>query len=305
MKLTLIIFGIMSLGLTAVSADAQSIIFNSDIGARNIALSSADVSEFHDISSLYQNPAAMVFLKAPSVFINHVQGNYDEMQENIASTIIYDRSQMLALGAEFYNLGELNRSQTYQGYRFYEMGYQLAYARLLESTFSVGGTVSFHRGIVIQSNAADAASYSLGVEYAPTGEVSYALALNGLGTGLDYETKNGVVSTVQAILPRKLDIGATMRFPAETSLETPFLYIALASEKVFGITGINYKVGIEFLPFEFIALRFGYASGSSLNRPTWGLGFHAAPFSFDFAVYPVRVNGSGIDFEQMSASLEF
>lgn len=210
MKLKWILLGTVLILMGGVSAEGQSIIRNSFLGARNVALASANMAEPHDISSIYSDPATIAFLENPSVVLNQLQGNEGEMQENLAFPLVYDRSQMLAFGAELYTLGEFtNTSQA----RRYAIGYDIAFAQRVASTVSVGGSVSFRHGVVSQVSRANAASYTLGIDYVPNEDVSYGLALGGLGTGIEFVNDNSIVTPVQVTLPRVLQVSAVMRFP--------------------------------------------------------------------------------------------
>jgi hypothetical protein len=302
MKLKWILLGTVMILMGGVSAEGQSIIRNPFLGARNVALASANMAEPHDISSIYGDPATIAFLENPSVVLNQLQGNEGEMQENLAFPLVYDRSQMLAFGAELYTLGEF--TSTSQARR-YAIGYDIAFAQKVASTVSVGGSVSFRHGVIPQLSRANAASYTLGIDYVPNEDVSYGLALGGLGTGVEFVNDNSIVTPVQVTLPRVLQVSAVMRFPTESSLERPFLVMALASEKAFGTPGVDYKGGLEYYPVRFLALRFGYVAGPVASGQRFGVGLRLGLFALDFAAYPATVTGSRVLFGQMSISKEF
>lgn len=283
-------------------AFGQNIIRSAYVGARNVALGNADMSEPYDMTSMYEDPATIAFLKHPSVIVNNIEGNYHEMQQNIAFPLIYDRSQMLAFGAEFYSVGELTSSQYTKRYA---VGYDLAFASRLSSTVGVGARVAFRRGYVAHMPRAMAASYALGLEYAPNADMSYGLSLSGLGTGLDFTSLNSIVTPTHTVLPRVLEIGAVMRLPSEQTLQPVDLVVALSSEKILGTPGVGYMGGVEYYPFQFLALRFGYVAGSVMRGPRYGLGFRVGMIHLDLAAYPVNEGSSKVIFNQISASCEF
>ncbi len=297
----LVFFGITLAFLGSGCAYGQSLIPTSDLGARNVALGNANMSEAHDISCMYENPAAIVFLQRPSVLLNHTQGNYSAMQENLAFPVVYDRSQMVAFAAQLFSVGELAKSQA--GTR-YAIGYTLTYARKMTSSISLGGSVSFLRGFVPHQSSASAASYTLGFDYIPNPDVSYGLALGGLGTTVDFVNGGAGVAAIQSISPRVLEGGAEMRFPTESSLRPAYLILALAAEKIIGQSGVDYKGGIEFLPISFLALRLGYIAGPTVHELRYGIGLREGPFAVDFGIYTKKVDESNILFEQVSASME-
>lgn len=296
-----ILFALAVTFFGSVCADGQSIIPDSFIGARSVALGSADMGEPHDISSMYADPAAIALLENPSVLLNHVQGIGNEMQEDLAFPVVYTRDQMLAFGAEYYSLGELINS-SYS--RRFAVGYDVAFASRVDRTFSVGGAVYFHRAYVPKLNSATGAAYTVGVDYAPTSDASYGLTLSGLGTDVQFITENSIVTPVQFLPRRALEASAVLRFPTEASLQPPFMTIALASQKIFGVSGVNYMGGIEFYPLHFLALRFGYGSGPSGVQQRYGLGLRAGVLDVDMALYPVKSGASNYLFEQLSVSAE-
>lgn len=302
MTVNRILFGVMLISCFGIRTYGQTIISNSYLGARNAALGNANISEPHDISSIYENPSAIAFLENQSVVINDVQGSYGEMQQNVAFPVEFDENQELAVGAEVYSLGELNHTQYAKRYA---IGYDIAFANKINPTMSVGGSVSLRRGVVVQTGSAIAASYMLGLDYVPDPDMSYGVTFGGLGTGVDFVTSNSVVSAIQTNSPRYLEIGAVMHFPGEGSLQRSYLSVALASEKILGTSGVEYRGGVEFYPFHFVALRFGYVAGPSIHEQRYGIGVREGVLHLDFVVYPVNQNESKFVFEQMSASVEF
>ena len=288
--------------IATACANGQTVISPSLIGARNVALGGADMAQPHDISSIYDDPATIALLRNPSVMLNHVQGNDNGMQENIAFPLLYTDSQMLAFGAQYYSLGELTKSSQQPRYA---VGYDVAFASKIDSRMSLGGSVTFQRGYVPHINNANSASYALGFDYAPKRDVSYGLSLTGLGTGVQFETANSIVTPVQTVLQRALTVSAVLRFPTVESLQPAYLTMALGSQKVFGVSGVNFMGGVQFLPFRFLALRFGYSAGPSGYRQRYGLGLIGGPFSLDLAAYPVKNGGSSSLTEQLSVLMEF
>lgn len=284
------------------SAAGQSLVQSPYVGARNIAFGNSDIGGIHDMSSMYENPAAIAFLENPSVVLNHIQGEDNEMQENIAFPLLYSRYQMLAFGAEFYSLGELTTSKYTKRYA---VGYDFVFASKINPTMSLGGRVSLRRGFVAHMTNATAASYAFGFEYSPDRENSYGLTFGGLGTGIGFPTGYTVVTPIQTVLPRVLQVGATLRLPGEQTLQPVDVVLALAAEKVFGTSGVDYMGGIEYYPVHFLALRFGYVSGPVMSGGRYGLGLRVGAFHLDAAVYPLKEGGSAVLFKQISVSMEF
>ncbi len=271
-----------------------------NVGARNAGLANANIAEYHDITSMYENPATIAFLGSPSIVFNHLQGSVRQTQENLAFPILYGQNQMLAFSAQVFNFGELVQSNT-RGWRF-GMEYDLAYAHKVTSTLSLGGLAAFQRGVVSGYNQVTAASYDIGLDYVPSGGFSYGLTFSNLGTGVNFP--NGETLAVQTALPRTIGIGATMRFPSTESILNPFLIISMATEKTFNPAQNFYRGAIEYIPVSFLSLRFGYVAGAGYNEPTFGIGLHTFPVALDVALYEVREVGSTQPILQVSLSTE-
>ena len=299
-KLTLIPFALIVCLVS--NAFGQALNSSMSVGARNVALGNADMAEPHDIGSLYGNPATIAMLGSPTVLVNHVQGSDSQLQEDVAFPVIYTKSQMLAFGAEYYSVGVLTGSPDQ---RRVSLGYNVAFASKINRTMSLGGLVLFQRGYVAHLNAAASASYALGFDYKPSPDLSYGLTLSGLGTGVDFATANSIVTPIQTVLSRALTVSAVMRFPTEASFRPAFMTIALASQKVFSVSGVNYMGGVEFYPTNFLTLRFGYNAGPAGARQAYGIGLSRGVLALDMAISSVSSGNSKTLLDQLSLSVKF
>jgi len=284
---------------------------NFSIGARNISLANSNVSESYDVSSIYENPATLAFMESASLFLNHSQGAQSNgTEESIAYPVFLPSSMMIAFGGELYQMGHLPQSAHQQ---LMELGLDVAFAGTITPTLSFGGTVSMRNGTAnnwwvngapgnIKSQAWGA-FYSFGLDYAPTGDVSYGLVFNGLGTDIFYIPWSNASPLIleSAEMTRALTLGASMRYPSSESLRNPILVLSIASEKMFGTKGIFYKGGIEARPIEFLQIRFGYVMGPGVAEPRYGLGVVEHLISVEYAVYPQ----ASIMFQQFSFSVDF
>jgi hypothetical protein len=272
------------------------------VGARNISMADANMAESYDVSSMYENPAALAFIKDMRAFFNHSQGSQSNgMEEDIAYPIRLDDLMVMGIGANLYHSGFVTQPAFPQA-RVIEVGYDISIVRLVTSTVGVGGTVSVTHGSTMSGSHAWGATYSLGLSYSPSGSVSYGLVFKGLGTSLEYSSPNGsepfVASSTRST--QKLEIGASMRYPSAESLRYPILILSMANEKYFETKGLFYKGGIEVRPLRFLQLRFGYIAGPSLAQPRYGIGLLRDSFSVEYAVYP---QFSTI-FQQFSVAME-
>ncbi len=256
------------------------------VGARDAALGGSDISGAYNISSMYLNPAATVFTPSGSIFINHSQtkDNFG-MGENFAFSAFKNNSQALTLGFSVFHLGYLNSFNSLPGQHILEMGYDVSFSSLITPTFSAGMAAYFQNGRTNNSQQF-ASTYSLGLDYAPSADISYGLVFSGLGSNLNYTEQDSIILSQAVNAPKILEIGATMSYPSSASLRRKFLFLSLANEKIFSQKGLYYKGGIEIRPFYFIALRFGYVTGPKINEPSYGLGIHFDMLNMEYTIYP-------------------
>ena len=273
------------------------------IGARNVSLANANISESSDVSAMYENPAAIGFLENSSIFINHSQ-EYGPggMEEDIAIPLVLKSPVVFAVGLDSYHFGYLSQTSP-ASQRVFEYGYDMAFASTITPTVSIGGSASLRHGTTGTGSQAWGAYFSVGADYAPTPDLSYSIVLGGLGRDVSYFAGDSGMAATGQLLPRTLEIGATMTYPSSASLLPPLFILSFANEKIFGVGGVYYKGGIEIRPVQFIALRFGYMAGPNLASARYGLGFIGKFFSLQYAVYPSPETHALL--QQFSLSMEF
>ncbi|MFZ1082075.1 MAG: hypothetical protein WAO19_09125 [Candidatus Kryptoniota bacterium] len=304
-----IFYGVEIVLLTSLTSHSQESVQylgnpfgNFSVGARNISLANANIAEAYDISSMYENPATIAFIENSSVFLNHSQGpQTDGMEENLAVPVMLASSIVLGFGANVYNLGYLTKPATTND-KIFEYGYDLAFAGAVTPTLSIGGAASIHHGATASNSQAWGAFYSFGLDYVPSGDVSYSIVYDGLGTDLLYSTTPYSSSLVAASsqMTRSLEVGATMRYPSSESLRSTIFILSFANEKIFGTTGLYYKGGIEIRPLDFLQMRFGYVLGPGVAGARYGFGVQEYFLSVEYAVYPQ----SSVVFQQISFSVK-
>lgn len=264
------------------------------MGARASAMADAYTADIYDIAVLYWNPASLSFLEKKSVMLDHFyEWKTAVMNDVVAVPIPLKGQQSLGLGASVSHLGYLRNHRPYHA-RAIQYGFDLGYARILSTGFSGGIRVG---GRYSHSENSDffTSSWSLGITYYPSPGISYGLVLGDIGE--DVSTLNGGTLTKQASL-RRLQVGITMRYPL--SLQRRLLTLALTNEKIFGETGLYYRLGFEVNPFEFAALRVGYFVGPLTAAARYGLGFKTDLFQVDYAIAP---STHSFRFQQLSLSI--
>lgn len=285
------IFIIIILLLTSFIVLGQNAIVKpSLIGARNSALADADISGSYNISSMYLNPAALIFVSGSSIFFNHSQiKNNLGMSESLAFPILSQGPQVLSMGLDVFHLGYVQPPYGFSGQHVLEYGCNIAFASALSSTFSMGISADLQKGNANGSQAL-AASYSIGMDYSPTADINYGAVFSGIGTEVQYIPQNTMLNAQADNAPKILEIGATMSYPSSSSLRRKVFFLSLANEKIFGETGLFYKAGIEVRPFDFLSLRYGFITGIGVSEASYGIGFQINSFIVDYVLYPEQAS---------------
>ncbi len=278
--------GLFSMMLLSVAtSQAQYTTPDYGFGARAEGLGGAFLAEPYDIMALYWNPGAIAYLPRPEIALNHVMDvTSGVISEDLAVGIRVTHKDLIALGVSVDQRGYVPK-QANENFRFMQYGYDIAYAREVIPTLSLGGRVGLHYGVAGSSNLWAAAA-SFGLCYFPSQEVSYGASINGLGSGIRYDFDGYVMQLTRVNAPRSLQVGAMVRFPPES--REPVLTLAIANEKVFGVSGLRYKGGLELQPYPFLALRIGYqyANQLGISAPKYGMGFHLSRFHIDYSISP-------------------
>ncbi|OGU33829.1 MAG: hypothetical protein A2068_03700 [Ignavibacteria bacterium GWB2_35_6b] len=267
-------------------AAAQEINVPAVRGARNDAMGNALISEANDISAIYLNPASLVFVKENSIFLNHGQlNNKLGMTENFAVPLLRIKPVTLSLGLESYHLGYLKENSAFPQQHIFELGYSItAAANAFAQTFSIGATVGFRYGKTDLSKAW-AGYYSIGINYSPSSDINYGIALSGLGDDIRYLMIDSTLSISKKNANKKLVLGASMKYPSSSSLRRTVFVLALANEKIFGEEGLLYKTGIEIRPWQFLSFRLGYVFGPEVSEPRFGAGAIFNPLVIEYVFY--------------------
>ncbi len=291
MTIKKILYGIVMLFLFNPSVNGQEVISTIvNSSARNSAMANANISEIYDVSGMYENPSSIIYLKNSDIILNHTQmKNNLGMLENLAFPVLPAGPVMIAFGFDLYHLGYLSQYSTLTDQHILEYGYDIAAAYAVSPTFSVGASASLRLGKTGNSQKW-AAFYSLGIDYFPSADITYGVVLKSIGNGIQYSNENKLLQANGYQLPKRLEIGATMRYPSASSLRRAFFKMSLANEKIFNRSGLFYKGGIEILPFDFLQLRFGYLVGPNISETRMGFGLTFDNIILEYAVYPHEIS---------------
>jgi hypothetical protein len=267
------------------------------IGARATALGDAYLAEVSDASCMYSNPAAMIHMERQRIIVNHFHDlEFHGMDERMAFSAHLGARDAIGIGAAVSHVGYVGDNIPRQ-YRVIQYGVDIAYATSLTPAFAIGARVGV-RHTQLGSEQVWTNSSSIGAFYYPSPNVSYGAVYNGLGSVARYDLESSP-SVVREALPRSLQIGAAMRYPASTKQR--IFTITLVNEKMFDETGLRYKGGLEIYPVRFLALRIGQSVESSSTGTTrFGAGIVAESFEFDFAM---PLNESPVQYYEVSLSI--
>lgn len=241
---------------------------------------------------MYQNPAALSFLRTAVVMFDHRQEIDNRvLGENIAGRLFAGRFGALGLGVGVKHGGKLTKSGPFN---FLQTDLDAGYSYRLtgvSTDLSVGVLGNFRIG-KDDSASRSAARFSLGLLYAPSPATSYSVIYRGLGTDISYVAGDlsGVRYTTGSVdrLERSLEIGSTLRYPATSG--PPVMTISIAGEKDLVQRALRIRGGLEVIVAGIVGLRVGYVNGV-VREFRYGAGVSIARLKLDFAAMPVAGAG--------------
>jgi len=257
------------------------------VGARAAGMGDAYVAEAYDATSMYWNPASMAFLQNHSAVFSHLlDQTISGMNENVSFPLWERKGEAVAIGFTVNHVGRLGNASSVD-FRVIQYGYDIAFAKEVVPTFSLGIGIGVRYGQTTLSNLWGISS-SFGAFYSPSREITYGVTLSGVGSGILYVSDRVTTSLSSENLPRTLQAAVAMRFPH--SADQTFLTVSVANEKVFGVDGIRYKGGVEAYPVKFLALRWGYTYHQNFfSAARYGLGIRFRKFQLDYAISPSKL----------------
>jgi hypothetical protein len=268
--------------MNSLNADPHAI-----VSARAAALGDAYTSEAYDASTIYWNPAGL-----PYVFYTQVVASYATEKlptndiistANLAVPLPRVGDWTFGLGGTLNEIGSTDSQSPLKGLKYSQIGFDFATAKLIVPAFSVGADL---RARYAKNNYSSlwAVSGTIGVFYAPEPGMTYGFIYQGIGSGVNYPyyQTTDVFDLTRSNLPRTFQAGLSMRYP-ENPTEQQVATICFTNQKVIGVSGLVYKMGVEVFPFSFLALRGGYYTGPLSAAAKIGGGLRFGNFSFDYA----------------------
>jgi hypothetical protein len=249
-------------------------------GARATSMANASASESPDVMSMYSNPASLSYIDNHSVAITAmVDWKYRSLTNLIAVPIRLNSGEILAFGF----------SGRYDGDRFTDpffkmYGLDIAVAQLLSPSFSLGASAQMRLASTVNSSLL-ATIASIGTYYSPSRGVSYALVLNNLGWGVNYNSEDPPTYLAYDKSPQKsLEVSASYAFPLST--REPMFRLCVANEKLLGSNDLVYKAGAEIFVIKHLFLRLGVINIPSATYVNFGFGLLFDGMRIDYAAAP-------------------
>ena len=278
----LLVCGTAAAQLNSLNADTHAI-----IGARAAALGDAYIAEAYDASTIYWNPAGLPFVYYTQVaasFASEKLPTHDYITtENVAVPLPHIGNWSFGLGGTLHQIESIDANSPLKGLSYSQVGFDIGVARLIIPAFAVGGSI---RTRYAKNNYSSlwAVSGSIGIFYAPSPGVTYGFIYQGMGSGITYPyyQTTDVFDLERGNLPRTFQAGLSMRYP-ENPTEQQILTICFTNQKVIGVGGLEYKMGVEAFLLPFLVVRGGYWTGPTSAAAKIGGGIHLGQFQIDYA----------------------
>lgn len=257
----------------------------SGAGARARSMADAYGTEVTDISAMFWNPASPALLERHQILFSALHAwNGQAIRGVIAAPFRLSKTSSLGLAL----------SGTRVSFPTEDMGRllgqhvsaDLVSATELTSTLAAGVGWRLQHGRTSRESMW-VSSFSGGLLYAPSPEISYALVYSNVGSGARIVSDTLMPSSLavhKEPLGSLLHMSIAMRFPS--SRLNRIITLILANEKEIGERGIRYRGAFEVLVIRSIALRAGYIVTPAMSGARYGLGVMLDPVQIDYAVSP-------------------
>jgi hypothetical protein len=202
--------------------------------------------------------------------------------ENIALPLFLGKGAVIGIGASLNHVGQVGDTSSTL-FDVMQYGYNVSFSLRVVQSISLGTGVDVHYGNSDVSKVW-AVTAVFGAFYNPSPDITYGLALKGLGDGIKYIYDGSETVLNNYNIPMSLLLGAAFRFPSW--FKKPFFNISLESEKVFDESPFRYRGGFELIFFDRIATRVGYVNGPEGRYPTFGTGLQFGDWKLDIGAAP-------------------
>lgn len=284
------------------------------VGARDLAMGGANLSNTNGLEAIYWNPAGFASMQNSAAALFSTMTIFNDVHVNYAAVGVQaGRLGSIGFTIKAFDFGDIpvttNQDMDGSAGALFSPTYVTTgatYARRLTDAIQVGITGKMIYESVPRASAS-ALAFDMGIQYHNLGGLnglSLGLAVRNIGTNLQYKGS--------AFLVQAQDLGSTRKdfrdrptessqLPASIELGLGYTY-QFAEDNSLLLTGLfqnnnfendNYKVGAEYSFKDLIALRGGYRSvvnteSAEINyRFTLGVGLHynlgGTDLTFDYA----------------------
>lgn len=281
--------------------------------ARSSSLAGATVSDPLNRVGVYANPAQIAmrtFATGFSVNTSYLRAA-SVAAENVTVPLFTESGGTMMAGATFHHPVESSTGYTWSNRpNFRQIRFDLAYAQIILPRLSVGLGIQGSYGST-DAGGRWTGNATLGFYYSATSMLSYGLVYRGtgyrndwLGSGLVYyrNPTDSETRIVTVPVPHRLELGATLRFPAVS--EHPEFILSFSNEKLFGQQGLVYRGGLEFFLSRSLILRGGYFYSNPVQGARLGGGLLLDPVEIDYSFTFSTLDRTG-SVHQLSLQLAF
>jgi hypothetical protein len=256
--------------------------------ARSVALGDATAALCGEPAGLGVNPALSPFVRGPAVTLSHARLAADLSAQEVAAAFRVGTSFGFGLRVGVAHEGQL---QFYTDPDIRSRGLEL------RAGLSAGVRITrdFSAGLLADllhaTTDADplwGVSAGAGLAYVPGRFYRFGVSVRGFGP--DYDPVNSVlpVDEHSPVVPRILTLSAALDYPLGASQK---LLLAYQSDKIFGQDGVLFRLGAEYAPAAWVALRAGMNIREAVTEPRAGVGVTVLPLALDYAYRYNRRDG--------------
>jgi hypothetical protein len=260
-RMRLTVLTIALLAITAATASGQgtsgSQFLGVGVGGRAMGMGGAYVSVSDDPTALYWNPAGLTRISGHRVTVSHLSWLSDASYQYASYARELGANGAVGVAVE---QGSVAWDNTGAGdFEAGDFAGVVGYGRRIRPNLGVGGGLKMLSSSLGDSEASSFA-VDLGAVYSLSDDASLGIAVRNLGPGMTFEDKSDP-------LPTTMTVGGSYRWRG--------LLFAADLEKVNDLSAAT-RLGAEYSPAEFVALRGGFILGdeSVLSSFTGGIGIN-------------------------------
>ncbi len=247
--------------------------------ARSIGVADAAVADARSVGGAAWNPASLAFLESVSADVTLI-GRTDALhaRSDVSVPVVVNESFAVAVSGA---AASFDRDGWSEGAGMLYGGSAMCALRIMPAV-SVGAVYNFQTASL---GSASASSHNGGVGfiYSPQPALTYGLSVTGFGSGITFSRNDSMQTIAQeGSIPRSVTLGGGWRYP--TTHDRVVFSCFLSGQKIIGVGTNVYRLGVEVLPWGFLALRGGIVSGPVTTAGRGGIGLRTGFIELDYAL---------------------